>query len=353
MIDKPSLNILVAPLNWGLGHASRCIPIIKYLLGQGHKVCLASDGEALLLLQHEFPELSTYQLKSSKATYAKSRLKMNYKLGSQVFKLIRNISVEQKLLAEIAKKEQLDLIISDNRLGFRLAKVKSVVISHQLKMLSGPTTWLTAQLHAYFLNQFDEVWVPDRLEQPRLSGQLSEHKTLAMKSKFIGISSRMKPEIEQKLYKYVMILSGPEPLRSSFEEKLLQIFKDQAYPTLLVQGKVSTCSSLKKIGQIEVINFLTSKKLNKLINQAEIVICRSGYTSVLDMAKLGAQAFFVPTPGQFEQEYLAEYLQNIGLANYCNQNELSLNRIKEAKLNGFKNFNVSELQLDLDLLKST
>ncbi len=349
MATKPHLRILVAPLNWGLGHAVRCIPIIKHLLAQGHHVCIASDGKALELLQQEFPKLKIYPLTCSKATYARSKFSMKYKLGLQAFKLIKKIKKEQRLLAEIRQKEGLDLIISDNRIGLRLADTPSVIITHQLTVLSGKSSWLTTAIHAYYLKKFDSIWIPDRSDSPQLSGILSKNKRLDAKAKYIGIPSRMTSIHTEKIYKYAMILSGPEPLRTEFEQRLIAMFKTEVYPTILIQGKVEANKTKHYIGSIEVYNYMTSEELNLIINQAECIICRSGYTSVLDLAKLGAKGFLVPTPGQYEQEYLAQHLKQKGLADFCLQNNLSLKRIKNAQSNGFSNYKVSPLQIDLDL----
>jgi predicted glycosyltransferase len=351
MTHKSSLNILVAPLNWGLGHATRCIPIITHLLEQGHHICIGSDGEALNLLRQEFPQLKHYELSCSKATYASHPFLMNARLGYQAFKLIASIKKEQRLCLEIDQKEQLDLIISDNRIGLRLAHITSVIISHQLQVLSGPTSAFTSKLHAHYLKKFDQIWVPDQFQKPRLSGQLSEHHQFTRNANFIGIPSRLYYQKTELAIDYLIILSGPEPLRSKLEERLIFIFKAEVSRTILVRGKVEANEEIETVGQLSIYNYLTSQKLNQDINAAKCVICRSGYTSILDLAKLGKKAFLIPTPGQYEQAYLAKHLKAIGAADYCEQEEISLDRIKNAQLDGFNRFETQPLQLDLEHLK--
>ena len=266
----------------------------------------------------------------------------------QAFRLIKKIKKEQRILKEISQKEHLDLIISDNRIGLILNHIPSIIITHQLTVLSGKSSWLTTVIHAYFLKKFDSIWIPDRSESPKLSGILSKNKHLNANAKYIGIPSRMKPNTTEKIYKYAMILSGPEPLRSEFEQQLITMFKTENYRTILIQGKIEAKRTKHEIGLIEVYNYMTSTDLNRVINQSECIICRSGYTSILDLAKLGAKAFLVPTPGQYEQEYLAKHLKKNGLADYCSQSNLSLERIKNSNENGFCNYKISSLQIDLN-----
>jgi UDP:flavonoid glycosyltransferase YjiC (YdhE family) len=78
--NSANKTILIAPLNWGLGHATRCIPIIKALQENNYIPIIASDGIALELLQKEFPYVQTLKLPSYKIEYAKNGKNFKWKL---------------------------------------------------------------------------------------------------------------------------------------------------------------------------------------------------------------------------------------------------------------------------------
>lgn len=302
-------NILIAPLNWGLGHATRCIPVIKDLLQQGHRIIIASDGMALKLLKREFPGLEFETLPAYNISYAKNPFFNRLYLLKQIPHILKTIRKEKKKTAELVKKYDLDLIISDNRFGVYSKEVKSVYITHQLKVLSGWTTPLTTFIHYNIHRKYDEIWVPDVAGEPNLSGELGHYtKIHRNKIKYLGILSRMNPQKSEKKYDLLAILSGPEPQRSQLEKILLEKFKHLNLKTALVRGIVETNKIVEKQQQTTVFNFATGKELEQLINQSEAVICRSGYTSVMDMASMQKKVLMIPTPGQDEQIYLAKHL---------------------------------------------
>jgi len=190
----PKKKILVAPLNWGLGHATRCIPIIQALLENGFVPILASDGDALQLLKKEFPSLTIYLLPSYKISYAKKSYLFKFKFLLRSFHIIKAIWAEKKMTQKIHKKENLNGIISDNRLGIRLSSIKSVFITHQIHVLSGKTTFLTSWLHQFYIKKFDTCWIPDVEFSPSLSGKLGHfRKKQKFKVTYIGPLSRYLP----------------------------------------------------------------------------------------------------------------------------------------------------------------
>lgn len=320
-----SKNILVAPLNWGLGHATRCIPIIKKLEEFGYQPILASDGNALLLLQKEFPHLSTLELPSYQIEYAKKGENFKWKLIKNSPKTIQAILEEKRLVKDWVKEYDLVGIISDNRLGVRNKKVPSVFITHQLTVLSGKTTWISSKLHQFFIAKFDECWVPDVDDIQNLSGQLGHLKETDLKLKYIGVLSRMEKKILPVKYQLMVLLSGPEPQRTILEEKLIQELKDYQEPTIFIKGKVEAEQKMEQMDNITFYNFMQTKELETTFNESETVLCRSGYTTVMDLVKLEKKAFFIPTPGQFEQEYLAKKYKRDGFLPTTKQDRFKLN----------------------------
>jgi hypothetical protein len=320
-----SKNILVAPLNWGLGHATRCIPIIKKLEEFGYQPILASDGNALLLLQKEFPHLLALELPSYQIEYAKKGENFKWKLIKNSPKTIQAILEEKRLVKDWVKKYDLAGIISDNRLGVRNKKVPSVFITHQLTVLSGKTTWISSKLHQFFIAKFDECWVPDVDDIQNLSGQLGHLKETDLKLKYIGVLSRMEKKILPGKYQLMVLLSGPEPQRTFLEEKLIKELKEYKEETVFIKGKIEAEQKMEQIDNITFYNFMQTKELETTFNESEIVLCRSGYTTVMDLVKLEKKAFFIPTPGQFEQEYLAKKYKRDGFLPTSKQDRFKLN----------------------------
>ncbi len=332
-------RILVAPLNWGLGHATRSIPIIKALIAHGFEPVIASDGAALLLLKIEFPYLEAIELPSYNITYPKKGKLFKLKLLKGFPKILKAIKAEKKVLKSIIETYNIDGVISDNRLGIYNEKVPSVFITHQLQVLSGNTTWLSTKFHQYFIKRFDECWVPDHQGDPNLSGKLGHIKTNEIPIKYIGPLSRFN-KIDSKIKCDVMVLlSGPEPQRAMLEEKLLKEFDGYHGYLLFIKGIVENEQIKTKKNNMVIYNFMTSELLEKSLNESELIVSRSGYTTIMDLAKLNKKAFFIPTPGQFEQEYLAKRLTEQGIVPSCYQDDFtleSLNKIGHYK--GLSNF---------------
>jgi len=343
-MSKP-VNILVAPLNWGLGHATRCIPIIRALQSNGYNVIIASDGVALELLQKEFLHLQTVKLPSYGIEYAKKKSHFKQKMLSNIPKIVKAIRKEHKALKNIINIYKIDGVISDNRLGLYTSKVPTVFITHQLQVLSGKTTGLTTYLHKRFIKRFDECWVPDYKGSTNLSGILGHPEKKDYPVQYIGPLSRMHKESLMLCYDALVILSGPEPQRSILEKILLTELKKYNGSILFVRGLIEKEEVHNQQKNIEIVNFLTSDKLATAINSSNFVIARSGYSAIMDLAALQKKAFFIPTPGQTEQEYLAKRLKEKGIAPYSKQGDFKAEDL--AKLTVYKGFEQPQEDIDL------
>lgn len=342
---KETKTILVAPLNWGLGHATRCIPIILALQEDGYKVMIASDGDALELLKKEFPHLPLVKLPSYNVSYTEQGSRLKQKLIASIPRFIKAIKAENKKLAELIKKYSIDGVISDSRFGLYSNKVPTVFITHQLRVLSGSTTWLSTYLHTRFIKRFTECWVPDYEETNNLSGALGHPKKHTSSIRYIGPLSRFKACNQKVEYKATAILSGPEPQRRLLEEILLRELKKYVGPVLIVRGVIEDEQVFTKKGQIQIVNYLTTPQLEKVIDKSEFIISRSGYTTLMDLARLGKKAFFIPTPGQTEQEYLAQRLKEKGIAPFSTQDQFKIKDL--AKVAVYKGFKKDNEALDL------
>lgn len=329
-----------------MGHATRCVPIINALLKANYEPVLASDGDALLLVQKEFPLLKSVELPSYNISYPKNGKHLKFKLLLQLPHIISAIKKERKMVAQLVDKENIAGIISDNRFGVYSKKVPSVYVAHQLNVLSGKTTFITSKIHQHFIKKFDECWVPDIEENPNFSGDLGHFKNPGFNLKYLGILSRFQPKQLDIKYDLLLLLSGPEPQRTLLENKLLNELQHFKGKILVVRGVLNNTSEIKAPDNFNIVNYLLANELEDAINQSNVVIARSGYSTVMDLAALGKKAFFIPTPGQFEQEYLAKRLQENSVAPYAKQDEFTA-----AKLSDITNFSgitkvVSTVDLD-------
>ena len=331
-MENATKNILVAPLNWGLGHATRCIPIIRELEKNGFTPILASDGAALQILQKEFPHLLALTLPSYGIEYAKNGANFKWKLILNSPKMINTIFSEKKLVKQWITQYNLHGIISDNRLGVCSKKIPSVYITHQLNVLSGKTTWISSKLHQHFIKHFAECWIPDNEKQPNLTGRLGHLKNTKLKLTYIGPLSRLEKKELPIKYDLMVILSGPEPQRTYLEEKLKKEISLFEGKVIFIKGVIETEQKVEKEGTVTYYNFMTSTEVETAYNESEMVLCRSGYTTIMDLAKLGKTAFFIPTPGQFEQEYLAKRLQKKKFAPYAKQDDFKIADLKDVTL---------------------
>lgn len=343
-------TILVAPLNWGLGHATRCIPIIKALQENNFIPIIASDGIALALLRKEFPYVQTLELPSYHIEYAKNGKNFKWKLIKNLPKMITAIRDEKKMIKSWVKKHGIDGIISDNRLGVLSKKIPSVFITHQLNVMTGNTTWFTSKCHQHVIKKYNECWVPDTNEEVNLTGELGHLKTDELNIKYIGPLSRMRKKETPKVYDLMIILSGPEPQRTFLEEKLLKEIVNYEGKVVFVKGVVEKDQTKLESGNVTHYNFMNSKQLEQTFNESDLVLCRSGYTTVMDLAKLGKKAFFIPTPGQYEQEYLAIKLQDENLVPYALQDDFTIEDLSRVK--SFTGFSQFQDTIDWDALFS-
>ncbi|MGL2965132.1 glycosyltransferase family protein [Flavobacterium sp. XGLA_31] len=331
-METTTKNILVAPLNWGLGHATRCIPIIRELQKNGFTVIIASDGAALHMLQKEFPQLLSLELPSYDIEYAQNEDDFKWTLIKNSPKMIAAIFTEKKIVKKWLTEFNIQGIISDNRLGVHNKKVPSVIITHQLNVLSGDTTWISSKLHQHFIKKFTECWVPDIEEKPNLTGKLGHLKDKKLRVKYIGPLSRLEKKELKPLYDLMIILSGPEPQRTILEQKLKKEIRSFKGKIVFVKGIIEPEQKKEKSRNVLFYNYMTSEELERTFNKSKMVLCRSGYTTVMDLAKLKKMAFFIPTPGQFEQEYLAKKLKRDGFVPFATQDDFVIENLLEVGL---------------------
>ena len=220
--------------------------------------------------------------------------------------------------------------------------VPTVFITHQLNVLTGNTSWISSKIHQWIFKKYNQCWVPDFSNELNLSGKLGHSKKPIKNIKYIGTLSRLSKKRLPKKYDLMILLSGPEPQRSLLEEKLLKEYKRFTGKVLFVRGKVENKQEHLRCKNADIYNFMVSSELEIAFNESELILCRSGYTTLMDLAKLEKKAFLIPTPGQYEQVYLSVRMKNLGIAPSCSQDDFSIDLLSQVKVyKGFSGFNTN------------
>ena len=310
--NKP--RILIAPLDWGLGHATRCIPVISALIKQDCTVFVAAEGQIKNLLEKEFPYLQFIELRGYRVRYSRKKFWLPVKLLWQLPKIMYRIYAENRWLKKAIKEHRIGAVISDNRMGLHNKQIPSVYITHQLTIKTGGrfTERLAQKIHYHYIKKFKACWVPDTEGVLNLAGELSHPLILPkVPVSYLGSLSRFEKREPEIKYDLCIILSGPEPQRTVFEKIILADINRMQEKICLIRGLPQKTETLQSNNpSIEIKNHLPANKLSMIIQQSKIIISRCGYSTVMDLVKLQKKAILVPTPGQTEQMYLGKYLQS-------------------------------------------
>ncbi len=348
------IKLLIAPLNWGLGHTTRCIPLIRYLLQKNCQIWIAGNEEQLRLIKEEFPFLNFIQLTGYQIAYPTNRKLFAWKIFTQLPGLLKSISRENHWLANQQKKFHWDLVISDNRFGLYHTDLFTVFITHQLAIRSDInrlTDNLLRRFNYHFIRQFRQCWIPDNEGAQSLAGALSHPALLPANKKFIGPLSRFSFMHSEKTCGLLVSISGPEPQRSIFEQIVLVQVRQLKEKVIIVRGKPGIDSLPFISDNVTIYNHLAGNEMQKQIAGASIVLARSGYSTVMDLVVMKKKAILVPTPGQTEQEYLGDYLSANKSFYVVNQEQLNLyNDIKSAEAFPFSHsaFNFRQFESVID-----
>lgn len=364
------MKVLVCPLDWGLGHATRCIPLVRALIRSGHEVLIGASGGGRRLLAAEFPGIEVFDFPGYSVRYSSNAATLLPVLLAQLPGLFLGMLRERSRLLEILTEKGIDRVISDGRYGVRTRKVPTVFITHQVFIrvpgrLPGSALAERAllSLNLKLLRGFREVWVPDFPSRPNLSGDLSHKPCNLPNLVFINPLSRFQPidrgwKARQPLrphkgpiVDFLASVSGPEPQRTRFEEILRRLLSSLSGTRVLIRGVPGEASAHGNAGgklnlavnELNEFSHLDGPSMEGLFTAAIVVVARSGYTTVMEMASLGlAQVVLVPTPGQSEQEYLANHLDRAGIAMKMDQKNLDLATAQKrfGRYSGFAAFGI-------------
>lgn len=333
-------RILVAPLDWGLGHASRCIPIIRQLMKRGCHVFVAGSGPSLDVIKNEFSELKCFSLDGYNPEYSHTSSQVA-KLARQVLRFRSTIKREHQQMENLVEQNEIDIVLSDNRFGCWSVKAYSVFLTHQLNIqVPKSIRWMAPIINWFnkrYIRKFDQCWIPDYAGEKSIAGELSSEGRLPIH--YVGPLSRFKSPCADKKFTYgvTAILSGPEPQRTLLENLIIGQLKGYNIRALLIRGVLDKDGETHVEDNLEIVNFLPTTDIQQAICSSELILSRSGYSTIMDLMVLGGKAFFIPTPGQTEQEYLAKSLEQKGIAGFCEQNRFNLHDVieKSAHYSGF------------------
>ncbi len=333
-MDPRPKTILVSPLEWGLGHTVRLVPMIEHLTAKGHRVLLASDGRSLRFLRFRFPGLPWVRMPFYPVRYPVNRW-FFLKIIPQIPGILRAIRQNHQQVSRLVKEWSISLIISDHRYGLTYSGVPSIFITNQL-WLKAPKgfAWgepLVYRLHLWYLKKYTRIWLPDLPGEPNISGIQTHPPHLPLRAEYIGPISRFRnisPEQPGNAnpFEILGLLSGPEPQRTILEDILIENCRATGTAAVILRGlppeDPSAHLSEEDNGCIRLINHATDRQLLWYILQAPRIICRPGNSTVSDLILLGKSALLVPTPGQTEQEYVAKHLAAQGWFEVCTQENL-------------------------------
>ena len=333
------VKILVAPLDWGLGHATRCVPVIKEFLARGAEVELATVKANSAFFRDVFPELRQRIAPGYNVVYPNHSFNMAFWLLKNSAHLKAVMRYERRYAEEMVERHGYDILFSDNRFGFYSKKAYNVYMTHQLRIAFPPAfssfEGIGVKWHAMQMKNFDEVWVPDLEAFPGYAGRLSHVDEGGLPVKFVGPLSRFEmvaagEGTAQKDFDIVAVVSGVEPARTRFEDRLRRILPQIPGRHVVLLGKPSVSYDHKVEGNVEYHTHLPTSEFADIVRRSKYVLSRGGYSTIMDMAVLGAKCIFVPTPGQYEQGALVRELSDAGYAVAISENELSVESLRAA-----------------------
>jgi len=319
-----------------LGHATRCIPLIRHVLELGHVPVIAAEGRPLSLLREEFPAQEFIHFKGYEISYPEG-IGMAWKMGVAAPRIMRRIAEEHEELQQLIAQHRIDAVISDNRFGLYSEKVPCAYITHQVMIKAPFLEGVLHRLHRSYMERYTEVWVPDHATDG-LSGDLGHKHPLPPRGKFIGPLSRFSGEqmpIERDL---LVLISGPEPQRTRFECMVLEQLEHFEGTAMAVLGTPEVKDSRTNARGHLIMPHLPACELEKAVSSSRLIISRSGYSTIMDLSVLGKKAVFVPTPGQTEQEYLGKRFDRLGQHMLMHQRQFDLSKAwgQSSGYSGFK-----------------
>ena len=325
------MKVIYAVCSWGLGHATRSLPVIRKLIKENNELTIISHGRSLELLKKELGEnLQYFEIEDYPMLLSETSRQFMVKSVVYWPSFVRGLIKGFRKLKKILEKKKFDLIISDARYDMYSRNIPSFFISHQMRIMN-PLRFKrfekgSENFNLFFFKRFHGVIVPD-YKNNDLSGDLSHNLVKIDENKlhYVGVLSDFKKKKIKKDIDYLISISGPEPQRTILEEKLLPQVKNLDGNIVITLGKTEKKAIINQ-HNIKTCSFLPKDKREDLLNRANLVVSRSGYSTIMDLGVVGCKALMTPTPGQIEQVYLANYHNSKGTFYSVNQDKIDLEK---------------------------
>jgi UDP-N-acetylglucosamine transferase subunit ALG13 len=325
------------------------IPVARWLSGMNHKIIIGCGPEHMELFRKELPGLSYIDFKGFRPLYSKF-LPQYLVLLIETPLLIYHSVLEHFRLKSIIRRNSVDIVISDNRFGLWNSKITTAYFTHMpLIPFPAPFRFLEfigIYLHRAVIKRYSYCYIPDLPGDINLTGRLSHGLRLPVNVRFAGILSRFMISGETSGVEAgsdiqnTVILSGPEPQKTIMKTLLLSLLKEMHSPSVILEGRPGLTGEKILSGNITSYSHLPAEEMREVITRSKNIICRSGYTTIMELVSLNRSALLIPTPGQTEQEYLATYLTEKGWFSTVSQNEimngLSLSSVKVSFPSGIR-----------------
>jgi len=323
--------ILVAPLDWGLGHTTRCVPLIRHIQRMGHIPVVACNSWQRSFITETFGQIEVVELEGYNVSYSEWNKWAQAGVLLQMPRIIKTIKAEHNWLLKLCTERQIDGIISDNRYGLSHPRIPSVVLTHQPGLLIGLGALadkVVRKVHYSYLERYGATWIVDVPGSPSLGGKMSHPVVLPNRTKYVGLLSRFEKttEADNAAEGLLILLSGPEPQRTNISKLLWQQVCNYKGKVTFVEGNNNVQPPTLIPENITYHKRLTDQQLGPILKKAAVVICRSGYSTLMDLVALQQKAIVIPTPGQTEQEYLGTYMRQAGICYSTKQSGFNLEK---------------------------
>lgn len=328
-------RVLYGVYHWGLGHATRSLVLVRALVARGDRVMiLMQPGAGMQLLQSELGDRVEYfPFRDTPAPFSRYPAVFYVRMSLSMPWVVAGYRREHRLTERLVAERHFDCVVSDSRIGVWSRAVPSYVIFHSIhQIIPGRIRWMERLVEwgqRRLLRGFTQVLIPDMEASGGLSGDLGHYPYFnwgAQRLTYIGpLSDVRRPEVPQDL-DYFFSVSGIEPQRSLFAQRVLAALPQLRGRIVVTLGDPVRKNEVRQIGEATVYGYLDRARQAEMLNRARVIITRSGYTTLMELAELGKRALFVPTPGQSEQEYLARFHHRLGHVYSTTQKKLEIVR---------------------------
>jgi len=309
------------------------IPMVQELRNKGYNILIGSGEEHLAMFREEFADIKFIRFPGFRTGYSRFLPQYLHMLLKTPWLLYHSVK-EHYGLKHIIREYNIDIVISDNRFGLWNKDITTVYVTH-MPRIPFPVMFRFLEftgifLHRLVIKRYTFCLIPDLPGEENLSGRLSHNLKLPANTRYTGILSRFMSDfntgrIEDSEHNTV-ILSGPEPQRTILKNKLIPIAGSSKEKYIFLEGKPQSETLIKtETGNIVFYNHLPARLMKQLVKESSHIICRSGYSTLMDLVALNRSALVIPTPGQTEQEYLAHYLAGKGWCCTVAQKKLDVN----------------------------